>query len=127
MSNDNPPVDHVIVDEKEPREESKLEKNLKTKSTWLRLVFMVIFYLIAGLASMVASAVVILGFFWVLFTGEANAHLKRFGAGLAAYISEIVGYLTYNTETKPFPFEGDWPSAGTEETSEPASAESSDS
>lgn len=126
MSNDNPPVDHVIADEREPREESKLEKNLKTKSTWLRLVFMVIFYLIAGLAALVASAVVVLGFFWVLFTGEANAHLKRFGAGLAAYISEIVSYLTYNSETKPFPFEGDWPSANSEETSESPS-ESSDS
>lgn len=121
MSNDNPPVDHVIVDE-EPRAETKIEKNLKSKPTWLRLVFMVIFYLIAGLASMVASAVVILGFFWVLFTGEANAHLKRFGAGLAAYISDIVRYLTYNSETKPFPFEGDWPSAKAEE-----AAESSDS
>ena len=127
MSNDNPPVDHVVVDEKEPREESKLEKNLKTKSTWLRLVFMVIFFLIAGLASMVATAVVILGFFWVLFTGEANAHLKRFGGGLAAYISDIVSYLTYNTETKPFPFEGDWPSPKSEEVSEPVTGESSDS
>ena len=127
MSNDNPPVDHVIVDEKAPREESKLERNLKTKSTWLRLVFMVIFYLIAGLASMVATAVVILGFFFVLFTGEANAHLKRFGAGLAAYIADIVSYLTYNTETKPFPFEGEWPSAKREETSEPVVSESESS
>ncbi len=115
MSNDNPPVDHVIVDEKEPREESNLEKNLKAKPTWMRLIFMVVFYLIAGLASMVASAVVILGFFWVLFTGEANAHLKRFGAGLATYISDIVRFLTYNTETKPFPFEGEWPSEKSEE------------
>ena len=118
MSNDNPPVDHVIVDEKEPREESKLEKNLKAKPTWLRFIFMVVFYLIAGLASMVASAVVILGFFWVLFTGEANAHLKRFGAGLATYIADIVRYLTYNTETKPFPFEGEWPSEKSEEPTE---------
>lgn len=117
MSNDNPPVDHVIADD-EPRTESRMEQNLKAKPTWLRLVFMVIFYLIAGITSMVASAVVILGFFWVLFTGEANGQLKRFGAGLAAYIADIVRYLTYNSETKPFPFEGDWPSAEKEETSE---------
>lgn len=126
MSNENPPVDHVVVDEKEPREESRIEKNLKAKPTWLRLVFMVIFYLIVGLASMVATAVVVLGFFWVLFTGEANAHLRRFGGGLAAYIADVIRYLTYNTETKPFPFEGDWPSARSEETGE-AVSESSDS
>ena len=126
MSNENPPVDHVVVDEKEPREESRIEKNLKAKPTWLRLVFMVIFYLIVSLASMVATAVVVLGFFWVLFTGEANAHLRRFGGGLAAYIADVIRYLTYNTETKPFPFEGEWPSAGSEETGE-AVGENSDS
>ena len=126
MSNENPPVDHVVVDEKQPREESKLEKNLKTKSTWMRLVFMVIFYLIVALASMVASAVVIFGFFWVLFTGEPNASLRRFGAGLSAYISEILSYLTYNTETKPFPFDGEWPAESGEAVSESAD-DSSDS
>ncbi len=117
MSNDNPPVDHIVVDD-EPRTETRIEQNLKAKPTWLRLVFMVIFFLIAGIASMVATAVVILGFFWVLFTGEANGHLKRFGGGLAAYISDIVRYLTYNTETKPFPFEADWPSVEKEEPGE---------
>ena len=109
MTNDNPPADHVVVED-QPREESDMQKNLKSKSTWIRLVFMVVFYVLAGLAGMVASAVVILGFLWMLFTGEANRHLQRAGHGIAAYLYQIIQYLTYNSEQRPFPFDLDWPS-----------------
>ena len=88
-----------------------LEENIKSRSTWLRLLFMMIYYVLVCLASLVATFVVVVGFLWVLFTGEVNRQLREVGQGIAAYLYEIVRYLTFNTDEKPFPFGSSWPSA----------------
>jgi len=108
MSDDNPPVDHVMTDDDD--DSSHIEEHLKSKPTWLRLVFMVVFYVLGSLAAFVASVVVVLGFLWVLFTGETNKQLQQVGKGIAAYVHQIICYLTYNSDSKPFPFDADWPS-----------------
>ena len=108
MSDDNPPVDHALTDDE--RDATSIEQHLKSRSTWLRLFFMLVFWVLAGITTFVASVVIILGFFWVLFTGETNARLQTAGKSIAAYIYQIISYLTYNSEEKPFPF-GEWPSA----------------
>jgi len=109
MSNQNPPADHVISDNNDSG--IPIEENIKSRSTWLRLLFMVVFYVLATLTSAVLSVVVVLGFFWVLFTGEKNSQLQQAGQVIAAYLYEIIRYLTFNTEDKPFPFGNDLPSA----------------
>ena len=109
MSNENPPADHVISDNNDSG--IPIEENIKSRSTWLRLLFMVVFYVLATVTSAVLSVVVVLGFFWVLFTGEKNGQLQQAGQVIAGYLYEIVRYLTFNTEDKPFPFGKDLPSA----------------
>jgi hypothetical protein len=104
---DNPTVEQVDV---ENADNGTLEQNLKSRTTWLRLLFMCIFGLLVSLASLVGSVVVVLGFFWVLFNGEINRQLQQAGQSIASYIYEIVRYLTFNSEQKPFPFGGGWPS-----------------
>jgi len=49
-------------------------------------------------------------FFWVLFTGNTNANLLDLGQSLATYTYQIIGYLTFTTEVRPFPIDADWPS-----------------
>jgi hypothetical protein len=108
MSDDNPPVDgEAISDENET---TPIEEHLKSRSTWLRFVFMLLFWVLAGVTTFVASVVIVFGFIWMLFTGETNEQLRKMGQGIAAYISQIINYLTYNTDDKPFPF-GEWPAA----------------
>ena len=111
---DNPTIDQVVGEEVAA---GKVEENLKSRTTWLRLLFMCIYGLFASMTAMVGTVIVILGFFWVLFTGEVNRELRQIGQAIADYLYEIVRYLTFNTEDKPFPFGGAWPSgdAGTEE------------
>ena len=106
MSNDNPPIDHVVDEGPEHR---GVEDNLKSKDTWIRLVFMVVYAVIASVSSFVVSVVVVLGFLAVLFTGERNRQLMVAGETLANYIRELLSYLTYNTDDKPFPFGNDLP------------------
>ena len=110
---DNPPADHVMPENNDSG--IPLEENIKSRSTWLRLLYMFAYYVIGTVTTAVLSLVVILGFFWVLFTGEKNAQLQQAGQAIAAYLYEIIRYLTFNTEEKPFPFGNDWPSAAIED------------
>ena len=112
VSNDNPTIDQVNVDD---TDNGKIEQNLKSRSTWLRLLFMCIYGLLASLASMVATVVVVLGFLMVLFTGEVNRELRQLGQGIASYLFQIIRYLTFNSDDKPFPFGLAWPSEETED------------
>lgn len=112
MSNDNPPVDDVFVDDTEPGK--PIEEHLKSRATWTRLLFMLICYVLVTIASMVGTFVVVLGFLWVLFTGEVNRQIQQVGQSLASYIYEIIRYLTFNTNERPFPLGNEWPSGSSD-------------
>ncbi|HEY7672800.1 MAG TPA: DUF4389 domain-containing protein [Gammaproteobacteria bacterium] len=112
MTNENPPKDHT-AGPYERRPPSALERNLSSGATWLRLLFMLVVVLLWVVSRIVILAVVLLQFFHVLFTGEVNDKLKDLGEQLARYSYQIVAYLTYNTEHRPFPFDLDWPSTRT--------------
>lgn len=108
MSDNNPPADHAFADDKDNGK--AIEENLKSKATWTRFLFMVICSIFVWLASIVGAVVVVLGFLMVLFTGEVNRELRGVGQSLATYIYENIRYLTFNTDDRPFPFGGAWPS-----------------
>jgi hypothetical protein len=114
MVSEEPPRDHALDDDDADPDDrgggSDIEDNIKSRSTWLRLLFMIIIAIIYGLSRLVVGAVVVLQFLWVLFTGEPNARLTGFGQSLATYTYQIVRYLTFNTDSRPFPFDDDWPS-----------------
>jgi hypothetical protein len=113
MSDTNPPADHVFVDDKDSAR--PVEENIKSRTTWTRFLFMAICCVLVSLASMVCTVVVAFSFLWVLFTGEVNRELREVGKSLATFIYQNVLFLTFNTEDKPFPFGGKWPSASDED------------
>lgn len=86
----------------------EIKENLKSQDTWLRLLFIVIFGAVLWVTSIVLAFVVVLQFLNVLFTRSTQPNLLAFGGNLAEYVRQIVAYLTFNTEEKPFPF-GEWP------------------
>ncbi len=113
MSDTNPPADHAFVDDE--KSGTPIEKNLKSRATWKRFLFMLISYLLISLASLVGTFVVLFGFLWLLFTGEVNRELRGVGQSLATYIYENVRYLTFNSNERPFPFGGKWPASDNDE------------
>ena len=110
MSEDNPAVDDATV-EGNPSGHA-IEENLKSRATWMRCLFMLISCVFLTIASLVGTVVVVLGFFWVLFSGETNRQVQQVGQSIASYVYEIIRYLTFNSDDKPFPLGGEWPSAG---------------
>ncbi len=113
MNIEGAPRDHapgeVYGDPDEQTGSRRIEEHIKSRSTWLRGLFMLVFIAIYGISRIVVGAVVLLQFLWVLFTGETNQQLKMLGQSLALYTGQIIRYLTYNSERRPFPFEEPWP------------------
>ena len=110
MSEADQPMDHVPTDDGTAHEEpSNLEKNVREKNTWLRLLFMIVMTVAWSIAVFITCAVVVVNFFYVLLTGKTNSRLTEFGQSLSTYLYQIVRFMTFNTESRPFPMDEEWP------------------
>lgn len=86
-----------------------LKSNLLNVNIWLRLIFMVLFWVALTPISWVLGAVVLVQFLIVLITGEQNKNLRDLGSNLGTYLKQIVDFLCFKIEDKPYPF-SDFPS-----------------
>ncbi len=84
--------------------EEDLKKNVKDKDTWLRFVYLVMFGIVFYLCSLLAFATSVFQFLSKLFSGSVFEGLTEFGDNLAAYLSQVIRYMTFASEDKPFPF-----------------------
>lgn len=89
-------------------EEAEKQSTLKDSATWKRILFMLLFAFIYSIAEIVVTAVVVLQILFRLFTGQPNDRLLAFGRQVSDYIYQILMFLTFNAEEKPFPF-SNWP------------------
>lgn len=94
----------------------QLKSNLTSSKHWFRLVFMLLFAAVLHLASLVMWVLVGVQFLFSLLTGEDNSHLRKFGHSLSTYIYEVLKFLCYSSDEKPFPF-ADWPVSAADEKS----------
>jgi len=91
-----------------------LRQKLTRPSIWLRLVSMIVLAIAFNVAEIVIIAVVVFQFLAALFTRQPNTQFTRFGRNLARYLQQIINFLTFATEEKPFPF-SPWPDEPHEE------------
>jgi len=84
--------------------------NIKSKSQWMRLLFMVLFAVINYFVRMIILLIAVVQFLLMILSGKPNQNLLKFGGSLSTFSYQIMLFLTYNSETKPFPF-SDWPSS----------------
>ena len=104
--------DPKVVDEQ--THEPDLKSKLLSADHWLRFVFMALFVAIAFVASYVVFILIIIQFIFALVSGNSDSRLQAFGSSLSQYIFQMLKFLTYNSEEKPFPF-SDWPTAEPDE------------
>ena len=81
---------------------------LSNSNTWVRLAYLFVFTLLLMAARLVITLVVIVQFLLVLVTGSDNENLRNLGQGLGKWVYQTVMFLTFNTDSKPFPFD-EWP------------------
>ena len=92
-------------------DQASMEEHIRNRSTWKRFLFMIVVAVLFWLGVIVGLMVILLQFLWVLFTGRTKKEFSAVGRQLAEYSREIVLYLSFNTDERPFPFDRDWPSS----------------
>jgi len=88
--------------------DEQIKESLKSSDTWSRVLYMFLMVIFYGIAEVVLTAVVAFQLLLVLFTGSKNERMLKLGQSLATYIYQVVCYLTFNNDHKPYPF-GAWP------------------
>ena len=98
---------------------NEVTENLKDTNVWIRLLYMILFWIIYCVAEVVLGAIVVFQFLFVLFSSNRNEKLLAFGGQLSTFIYQVLRFLTFNSETRPYPFD-EWPEA---EAAQPAAVE----
>ncbi|MDH5649124.1 MAG: DUF4389 domain-containing protein [Gammaproteobacteria bacterium] len=86
----------------------EIKANIFSHTTWIRVAYMLVFVVIYSITEILITAVVLFQILSHLIFGQSNEKLLGFGRSLAIFVYQIIQFLTYNTDDKPFPF-GDWP------------------
>lgn len=79
-------------------------ENLKQPSQWFRVAFMVVFAVVLYVVALVLTLLTVAQIIFSLFTGSDNENLRALGRDLSTYVHQILAFLTYNSDSKPFPF-----------------------
>jgi len=87
-----------------------LKDNLTSEAFWLRLVFMLLNLVLVEIAASVMVLLVVGQFLYRLFYGASHVTILQFSNSLGRFILHSYRFLSYQTQTKPFPF-SDWPEA----------------
>jgi hypothetical protein len=76
----------------------------------MRALLMLLMCLAFQLAAWVLIAVAVLQLAFAVFSEESNPRLQGLGRSLGRYLGQIAAFVSFSTETLPFPF-SDWPSS----------------
>lgn len=89
-----------------------MDKNLKekilVKEKWIRGLLILLFMAIKYMVSFLIYIIALFQFVTDLLFGHLNSKLLDFSKKLNIYMLQISNFLTFNSDTKPFPFT-DWP------------------
>ncbi|HUT58811.1 MAG TPA: DUF4389 domain-containing protein [Phycisphaerae bacterium] len=76
----------------------------KGKDVLIRGAFMFLFLIITRVVGLLVALIALFQFLCALIVRKPNGNARRFGKDLSYYLAEIVQFLSYNTERKPWPF-----------------------
>lgn len=88
-----------------PEQLDDLVENVRELSGWVRVLFVIFFIVVLHL--IIGPLIVLLALaqgLFLVFTTKPNENLAGFGALLVAYVSQIINFVTFNSESRPFPF-----------------------
>lgn len=95
-------AERVTADEPATQKKSDLGEQ------WIRLVYMLLFWIALRLSEFAVAITMLLQFVYRISNGEHHPRIMAFGDSLAQYVASIAAFQTYQTEEKPFPL-GSWP------------------
>ena len=91
-------VNEEVIDSEEWKD------NFLKQGKWIRLFWMVSFSFVYYLSMTVLWLIVFFQFLFVLITDKRSKNISHVSLGFRNYMVQILDYLTYHSEEKPFPF-----------------------
>lgn len=79
-------------------------ENLKKTSAWLRVLLTLAFCVALYVTGVVLLVIILAQLLFSLITGSDNSNLRRLGAGLSAYVGQMLSFMTFSSSERPFPF-----------------------
>lgn len=70
----------------------------------IRIFMTLVFSLICWLSLFVFGAVVLVQVGFLVVTRKANENLKSFSKQIVKYVKEMLAYISFQNDNKPFPF-----------------------
>lgn len=86
----------------------EIETNEREKPGLVRALYILLYLIIGRFISMVLFVIAITQYIYYWLTGEPNEKILHFTEGLSEYAKQLVSYVGFNSDEKPWPF-GDWP------------------
>jgi len=89
-----------------------MEEKVKNtgKANFERILYIILYLIIERFISLVLFVIAIAQLVYVWLTGNPNEKLLQFNQSLAQYMKQLVKYLGFNTDDRPWPV-GEWPQA----------------
>lgn len=87
---------------------SDVKTNVKNVDTWLRGLFIIVYAVISYVLFWIIWLVVIFQFVMKVLTANLNPNVMNFSGGLTRYAFQILEYVTFQSEERPWPI-GPWP------------------
>ena len=78
------------------------------RKLWMRALLMLLMCLAFQIAAWVLIIAALLQLCFAAFSDEPNPRLQSLGRSVGRYLGQIAAFVSFSTETLPFPFT-DWP------------------
>lgn len=86
----------------------EVETNRRERPGLSRALYTILYLIIIRLISMVLFVIAITQYIYSWLSGEPNEKILYFTESLAGYSKQLVSYVGFNTDEKPWPI-GEWP------------------
>ena len=81
-----------------------IPEKVKHPSTWITAGLVVLYLFLLGFLDLILWIIAGAQFLFTVFSKEPNLHLSNFSIKLRNYIIQIVDFVTYSSQERPFPF-----------------------
>ncbi|MCP5244452.1 MAG: DUF4389 domain-containing protein [Burkholderiales bacterium] len=86
----------------------EVEQPSQRNEILVRAIFMLFFIVVYSISKFLVTGIMIFQFVSIMLTEKPNEQILKFSQGLSIYISQIIQFLSFNSEQRPFPF-SKWP------------------
>jgi|CXWL01.1.fsa_nt_gi hypothetical protein len=101
-------IGFIFLQENKMKEEIK--QRLQKKEIWQRGLYILLFIAIGGFSKFLIINIMFFQYVTMVLTGKKNELLLGFSQNLSTYIYQIIVFLSFNSDQRPFPFSA-WPNS----------------